>query len=101
MVSQLDAELIASWAEENVPFEVVARGISRAAERSAWDQKPNTPVLRSLKACRREVDQEIKRFRHASVGKNAEENASPVSSRTAQALPHPQELCRQFRRCKW
>src|SRR5215217_7160491 len=55
MLSPLDAQLLSSWAEANVPFEVVARGIARSAEKALFDARPGEPVLRSLRACRREV----------------------------------------------
>ena len=56
MLSALDAELVGLWAREEVPFEVVARGIRRAAEKALWDARPGEPVLRSLRACKREVE---------------------------------------------
>ncbi len=69
MLSPLDVELIVAWASEEVPFEVVARGIRRAAEKALWDARPGEPVLRSLRACRREVDAEIKKYRARSAGR--------------------------------
>ncbi|MGA9525516.1 MAG: hypothetical protein WBV82_28915 [Myxococcaceae bacterium] len=70
MLSPLDVELIVAWAAEEVPFEVVARGIRRAAEKALWDARPGEPVLRSLRACRREVDAEIRKYRSRSVGRS-------------------------------
>jgi hypothetical protein len=68
MLNALDTELLTSWAREGVPFEVVARGISRSAEKALWDARPGEPVLRSLRACRRQVEAEIKKYRHRSAG---------------------------------
>jgi hypothetical protein len=68
MLSALDAELLTSWAQEGVPFEVVARGIARSAEKALWDTRPGEPVLRSLRACRRQVASEIKKYRDRSAG---------------------------------
>ncbi|KFE67095.1 hypothetical protein [Hyalangium minutum] len=68
MLSALDTELLTSWAREGVPFEVVARGITRSAEKALWDVRPGEPVLRSLRACQRQVDAEIKKYRERNAG---------------------------------
>jgi len=68
MLSALDTELLTSWAREGVPFEVVARGITRSAERALWDSRPGEPVLRNLRACQRQVEAEIKKYRERSAG---------------------------------
>ena len=68
MLSALDTELLTSWAEQGVPFEVVARGIARSAEKALWDARPGEPVLRSLRACQRQVEAEIKKYRERSGG---------------------------------
>lgn len=68
MLSALDTELLTSWAEQGVPFEVVARGISRSAEKAMWDARPGEPVLRSLRACRRQVEAEIKKYQQRAAG---------------------------------
>ncbi|WP_224368437.1 hypothetical protein [Hyalangium versicolor] len=68
MLSALDTELLTSWAREGVPFEVVARGIQRSAEKALWDARPGEPVLRSLRACQRQVESEIKKYRERSAG---------------------------------
>ncbi|MET0401169.1 MAG: hypothetical protein ABW123_02150, partial [Cystobacter sp.] len=44
MLSALDTELLSDWAGQAVPFEVVARGISRSAEKAMWDARPGEPV---------------------------------------------------------
>ena len=73
MLSALDTELLTTWAREGVPFEVVARGINRSAEKALWDTRPGEPVLRSLRACRRQVDAEIKKYRELATGAGAPE----------------------------
>ncbi|WP_375743972.1 hypothetical protein NR800_02455 [Corallococcus interemptor] len=77
MLSALDTELVTAWAREGVPFEVVARGISRSAEKALWDARPGEPVLRSLRACRRQVETEIRKYRDLSAGQGEE---APVAS---------------------
>jgi hypothetical protein len=69
MLSALDAQLLVSWSRANVPFEVVARGIRRAAERASYDARPGEPPLRTLRACRREVEEEIERHRARDLGR--------------------------------
>jgi hypothetical protein len=68
MLSALDSELLTTWAREQVPFEVVARGITRSAEKALWDARPGEPVLRSLRSCQRQVEAEIKKYRRLSAG---------------------------------
>src|SRR5215217_7321300 len=68
MLSPLDAQLLSAWADAKVPFEVVARGIARSAEKALFDARPGEPVLRSLRACRRQVDAEIKRYLSRTAG---------------------------------
>jgi hypothetical protein len=68
MLSALDAELLTSWAREGVPFEVVARGITRSAEKALWDTRPGEPVLRSLRSCQRQVASEIKKYQERTIG---------------------------------
>jgi hypothetical protein len=71
MLSALDTELLTSWAEQGVPFEVVARGIARSAEKAQWDARPGEPVLRSLRACRRQVEAEFKKHQQRVAGAGA------------------------------
>ncbi|MCP3143674.1 hypothetical protein [Pyxidicoccus xibeiensis] len=73
MLSALDTELLTTWAQEGVPFEVVARGISRSAEKALWDARPGEPVLRSLRSCRRQVEAEIRKYRELAAGATAPE----------------------------
>ncbi|WP_426753409.1 hypothetical protein [Myxococcus sp. Y35] len=81
MLSALDTELLTTWAREGVPFEVVARGISRSAEKALWDARPGEPVLRSLRACRRQVESEIKKYRELAAGAGSEEASAPKRKR--------------------
>ena len=81
MLSALDTELLTTWAREGVPFEVVARGISRSAEKALWGARPGEPVLRSLRACRRQVESEIKKYRELAAGAGEEPSSSPKRKR--------------------
>jgi hypothetical protein len=75
MLSPLDGELASAWAQTGVPFEVVARGIRRAAEKAQHDTRPGEPLLRSLRACRRAVEAEIKKFQDRMAGGDGEGGA--------------------------
>lgn len=77
MLSPLDVEVIGEWAESGVPFEVIGRGIRRAAEKALWDARPGEPVLRTLRACRREVEAEIRKYRARAVGAGSGSAAPP------------------------
>jgi hypothetical protein len=90
MLSALDAELLTSWAELGVPFEVVARGIARSAEKALWDSRPGEPVLRSLRACRKQVETEIKKYRESAVGAGSESGRRPARARSWEELRHAQ-----------
>jgi hypothetical protein len=68
-LSALDRELLGAWSASGAPFEVVARGMQRAAEQALFDARPGEPILRSLRACRRAVDAEIKKYLRASAGR--------------------------------
>lgn len=87
MLSALDTELLTSWAREGVPYEVVARGITRAGEKALYDARPGEPVLRSLRACKRQVDAEIKKYRTRSAG-GGEEAAPKRKTRTWEETRH-------------
>src|SRR5690349_19676643 len=71
MLSPLDAELVGMWATQQVPFEVVARGIRRAAERALFDARPGEPLLRTLRSCRRSVEAEIKQHQGLAAGRGS------------------------------
>jgi hypothetical protein len=90
MLSALDTELLTSWAEQGVPFEVVARGIARSAEKALWDARPGEPVLRSLRACRRQVEAEIKKYRERSAGAGSETGKRVTRTRTWEETRHAQ-----------
>jgi hypothetical protein len=68
MLSPLDLQLVSAWRETGVPFDVVARGIRKAAEKALWDARPGEPALRSLRACRRQVEAEIEKHQARAVG---------------------------------
>jgi hypothetical protein len=61
-LSPLDTELAYQWSQAQVPFEVIARGLRKAAERTLYDSIPGEEGLRSLVAARREVDRELKKW---------------------------------------
>ncbi|WNG28473.1 hypothetical protein F0U62_34085 [Cystobacter fuscus] len=91
MLSALDTELLSAWAGQAVPFEVVARGISRSAEKAMWDARPGEPVLRSLRACRRQVEAEIKKYRERMAGAGSEGKRS-ARTRSWEETRHAQLL---------
>jgi hypothetical protein len=68
MLSPLDAALVVQWAQLGVPFEVVARGIRKAAERALWDARPGEPALRSLRSAKKDVEAEIKKHQRLHAG---------------------------------
>lgn len=82
MISPLDAELVTDWGSRRIPFEVVARGMRKAAEKALWDAKPGEPALRSIRACRRDVEAEIKKYLRLSAGghEEASEESQPAAS---------------------
>ncbi len=68
--SAVDLDLVDVWAELQVPFEVIARGIRKAAEAALWDAPDQEGVgLRSLRATKRHVEQEISKFQRTSAGR--------------------------------
>ncbi len=69
MLSPLDAELVEAWSRLDVPFEVVARGIRRAAEAALYDARADERPLRSLRACRKHVELEIQKYFRRSAGR--------------------------------
>ena len=72
MLSALDAEILNEWAERKVPPEVVMRGIRRAAEALMWDKRPDERTLKSLRACRRQVEAEWKKHQQTALGETRE-----------------------------
>ncbi len=86
MLSPLDVQLVVAWRDAGVPFEVVARGIRKAAEKAVWDARPGEPALRSLRACRRQVEAEIEKHKARAVGgRDGEGDGAPVDPEQ----PHP------------
>lgn len=76
-LSAVDLELLDAWAELDVPFEVIARGLRKAAEAALWDAAEEEG-LRSLRACRRSVDAEISKYVARAAGRGgAPEKAEP------------------------
>jgi hypothetical protein len=86
-LSALDVELLEEWARTGAPFEVVARGIRRAAEGVLFDAPESDRGLRSLIACKREVDVELKKFVAATTG-------STQAPSPAEQPPEPLHLMR-------
>ncbi len=70
MLSALDVELLDSWAQADVPFEVIARGIRKAAEAVLFDAAVGEDRLRSLRATRKHVEAEIRKYLKASAGQH-------------------------------
>lgn len=66
-----DVELVQHWAEAQVPFEVVARGIRVAAERAVFDAPEGEGNLRFLRACRKAVEAELTKYLKRAAGKTA------------------------------
>lgn len=98
-LSALDAEVLSRWAQSGTPFDVIARGIRRAAEKAAWHAAPGEPVLRSLRACRRDVESEIRRHGWQSTGATEQRRSSrgprlPADQR-AQALAELRRLAEE------
>lgn len=69
MLSTLDAELVEVWATQEIPFEVVARGLRKAAEAALWDAPSGEGGLRSLRSCKQAVEQEIQKYLRRAAGR--------------------------------
>lgn len=69
-LSALDADLLDAWAQSGAPFEVVARGLRKAAELAGWDATQSGGGLTSLRACRRQVQAEISKWSALSAGQH-------------------------------
>lgn len=67
VTSPNDADLIMAWQATGCPPEVVGRGIHAAYERVRRNGRPGEWV-RTLRACKRDVEAEIKRWSEANVG---------------------------------
>lgn len=68
-LSASDIELVDEWAQAEVPFEVVARGLRKAAETALWNRGPGEAPLDSLRTCRKAVQAEIAKFQRLSIGR--------------------------------
>ncbi len=88
MLSPLDVELIGQWQSRGIPFEIVARGIRRAAESALFHAVPGEAPLRSLRACRKQVEAEYRRYAGRAAGKTepAAEEAEPAHATRHQKL---------------
>lgn len=74
--SAVDLDLVDRWADLQIPFEVVARGIRKAAEAALWDAPDVEGVgLRSLRSAKRHVDAEISKFQRTTAGRTARDVA--------------------------
>lgn len=71
-LSAVDLEILDAWAAADVPFEVIARGLRKAAENALWDAAEGEGRLRSLKGCRRDVDAEIAKWVARTAGRTEE-----------------------------
>lgn len=84
-LSPLDVDLVLGWQERGVPYEVVCRGIRRAAEKRARDLAPGEPALRSLRGCARAVDEEFKRYQGLAAGRSVAATPGRAPDRLALA----------------
>jgi hypothetical protein len=80
-LSPEDVELVDRWAEAQVPFEVVARGVRLAAEKALWDAPEGEGQLRFLRACRRAVDAEQAKYLKRTAGRTEAPEASWLTAR--------------------
>jgi hypothetical protein len=68
-LSPLDVMLLEQWAELEVPFEVIARGIRRASEQLVWDRAVGEQAPDSLRVCKKDVEIEIKKWVRNTAGR--------------------------------
>jgi hypothetical protein len=86
VLSPLDAKLLGSWHDREVPYSVVCRGIRKAAESRLYDARPGRARLRTLRSCRTAVEREFKRFSGLSAGRTAAGSAKPPEHFALQRL---------------
>lgn len=67
--SAVDLDLVDKWAALEVPFEVVARGIRKAAEAALWDAVEEDGRLFSLRGAKKHVELEISKYQRLSAGR--------------------------------
>jgi len=96
-LSPLDAELVEEWAALSVPFEVVARGIRKAAEAALWDAPDGSASLQSVRACRRHVEAEIKKYLKRSAGETGPSTGSGQAVKPFHLERH-KKLCAALRK---
>jgi hypothetical protein len=75
-LSANDVQLVDAWATADVPVEVVARGLRKAAEAALWDAAEGEGQLRTLRAARRHVDAEISKYLKRTAGRTATTEAA-------------------------
>lgn len=68
-LSTTDFELLDLWANTGAPFEVIARGIRKAAEEALWHTPKGEASLQSLAWCRKAVRSEIDKYLKRSIGR--------------------------------
>lgn len=100
MLSALDAELVAEWSEAGVPFEVVARGIRRAAEKASYDARPDEPAVSSLRACKRQVEAEIRKYVERSAGRTQQGDERPKRSVEEERKARMRSALRKLAKCQ-
>lgn len=69
--SAVDLDLVDAWAVMGVPFEIVARGIRKAAEAALWDAVEEDGRLFSLRGAKKHVELEISKYQRVSAGRTA------------------------------
>jgi hypothetical protein len=94
-LSPEDIELVDRWADAEVPFEVVARGIRLAAEKALWDAPEGEGHLKFLRACRRTVDAEMAKYLKRVAGKTEAPEASWLEARHQKLVALVRRLARQ------
>jgi hypothetical protein len=87
MLSALDGQLVSEWAQRGVPLDAVARGIRKAAEKAGYDRRAGEAPLRSIRACRREVEAEWKRHLRATEGSGSSGRSSSKAAGARAAGP--------------
>jgi len=79
-LSPTDLDLLDQWAATRVPFEVVARGIRKAAEDALWHAPNGEPSLRFLSWCRRAVNGEIDKYLKRAAGQTEGSQREPMEA---------------------
>ena len=83
-LSALEVELVIDWEQRGVPLAVVCRGIRKAAEAKQRTERPGHAALRSLRACAKAVEAELRQHQGLSVGKSttrAKPELDPIQAR--------------------